>query len=113
MRAFCLILMMLLLSGFACAGGPEFVAGASYFDPTTKGTPLTWATGTISYYTDQGDPPDPAGAECRFVCGWQLRLGLFMTRTVQSLMHCLGGCEQLCLLCKQFGVRWRGQFRVG
>lgn len=37
------------------AGGPRYVAGASYFDPTTVGTPLTWTQGTISYYTDQGD----------------------------------------------------------
>ena len=39
----------------AKAGGPRSVAGNSYFDPGTKGTPLTWAQGTISYYTDQGD----------------------------------------------------------
>src|SRR5437867_1807836 len=25
----------------ALAGGPRYVAGVSYFDPTTKGTPLT------------------------------------------------------------------------
>src|SRR5437762_7427783 len=39
----------------ALAGGPRYVAGISYFDPATKGTPLTWAQGSISYYTDQGD----------------------------------------------------------
>lgn len=43
------------LCKLANAGGPEFVAGASYFDPTTKGTPLIWAQGSITYYTDQGD----------------------------------------------------------
>jgi hypothetical protein len=37
------------------AGGPEYVAGKSYFDPAVKGLPLTWAQGAISYYTDQGD----------------------------------------------------------
>ncbi len=26
----------------ALAGGPRYVAGVSYFDPSTKGTPLTW-----------------------------------------------------------------------
>ncbi len=31
------------------------MAGASYFDPTTMGTPVIWAQGTINYYTDQGD----------------------------------------------------------
>ena len=43
------------LTGIACAGGPAFVAGASYFDPPTMGSPLTWAQGTINYYTDQND----------------------------------------------------------
>ena len=31
------------------------VAGASYFDATQKGVPLSWARGAISYYTDQGN----------------------------------------------------------
>jgi len=31
------------------------VAGASFFDPSTVGSPLIWAQGTLSYYTDQGD----------------------------------------------------------
>ena len=44
-----------LLCKLASAGGPEFVAGASYFDPATKGTPLTWAQGAVTYYTDQGN----------------------------------------------------------
>src|SRR5207247_9328133 len=39
----------------ALAAGPRYVAGVSYFDPTTKGTPLTWSQGVINYYTDQGD----------------------------------------------------------
>lgn len=39
----------------ARAGGPEYVAGASYFDPSVKGSPVTWANGTISYFTDQGN----------------------------------------------------------
>ena len=37
------------------AGGPRYVAGASYFDRAVKGTPLTWAGGQINYYTDQGN----------------------------------------------------------
>lgn len=44
-----------LLCKLANAGGPEFVAGASYFDSTTKETALTWAQGVVTYYTDQGD----------------------------------------------------------
>ena len=39
----------------ARGGGPKYVAGASYFNPGTMGVPLTWAQGTINYYTDQGD----------------------------------------------------------
>jgi hypothetical protein len=39
----------------AHAGDALYVAGASYFDPATKGTPLVWAGGTVTYYTDQGD----------------------------------------------------------
>jgi hypothetical protein len=37
------------------AGGPKYVAGTSYFDPTATGQPLTWPQGQISYFTDQGD----------------------------------------------------------
>ena len=39
----------------AFAGGPKYVAGVSYFNPGTAGTPLTWAQGQVNYYTDQGD----------------------------------------------------------
>ncbi len=46
---------MVLPCGLAHAGGPEFVAGASYFDSATKGIPVTWAQGAVTYYTDQGD----------------------------------------------------------
>lgn len=40
---------------FAHAGGPRYVAGNAPFNPNVKGTPITWAQGNISYYTDQGD----------------------------------------------------------
>src|SRR6058998_2093948 len=46
---------VVLLCGIASAGGPEYVAGTSYFDPTTKGMPLVWAQGIVNYYTDHGD----------------------------------------------------------
>jgi len=42
------------ISAVAFAGGPAFVAGAG-FDPPVKGRPITWANGTVQYYTDQGD----------------------------------------------------------
>ena len=47
--------IVLQLASVASAGGPAYVAGASYFDPSTVGSPLIWAQGTLSYYTDQGD----------------------------------------------------------
>lgn len=55
MRAWWLVATILLFNDPIHAGGPGFVAGASYFDPTVKGTPLTWPQGVISYFTDQGD----------------------------------------------------------
>ena len=47
--------VLLHLASLANAGGPDYVAGASFFDPSTVGSPLIWAQGTLSYYTDQGD----------------------------------------------------------
>lgn len=37
------------------AGGPLYVAGTNGFNPGLAGTPITWAGGTVTYYTDQGD----------------------------------------------------------
>jgi hypothetical protein len=37
------------------AGGPENVAGTSYFMPNMTGQPLVWPQGMITFYTDQGD----------------------------------------------------------
>src|SRR5579863_8492121 len=55
----------------ANAGGPEFVAGSSYFDSTTMGEPVTWSLGQINYYTDQGDlsPILPNSSANSFVAG--------------------------------------------
>jgi hypothetical protein len=36
---------------FARAGGPRYIAGISYFNSGTAGTPLTWAEGAVNYYT--------------------------------------------------------------
>jgi IPT/TIG domain len=49
------ILLLFVLTQFAKAGGPKYVAGSSFFDPTEKGVPLTWEGGSVNYYTDQGD----------------------------------------------------------
>jgi len=48
------IILLLTLAQIARAGGPRYVAGISYFNPGTAGTPLTWAQGAVNYYTDQG-----------------------------------------------------------
>jgi hypothetical protein len=37
------------------AGGPNYVAGTSFFDPSAAGQPLVWPSGQITYFTDQGD----------------------------------------------------------
>jgi hypothetical protein len=47
--------VLMVMPLVAHAGGPRYVAGVSYFDPGTKGVPLTWAEGVVNYYTDQGD----------------------------------------------------------
>jgi hypothetical protein len=48
-------LIVLALSVVARAGGPNLIAGTTYFDPAVTGQPLVWPQGTITYYTDQGD----------------------------------------------------------
>jgi hypothetical protein len=47
--------VILFFSTRALAGGPKYVAGASFFDSSMTGQPLTWPAGVITYYTDQGD----------------------------------------------------------
>jgi len=47
--------IVLLFALSSRAGGPKYVAGSSYFDPSTTGQPVTWPNGVISYYTDRGD----------------------------------------------------------
>ena len=48
------VLLALALPIAVHAGGPLYVAGSG-FNSGAAGTPLTWAGGQISYYTDQGD----------------------------------------------------------
>ncbi len=47
-------LCFLFMSSCALASGPQWVAGVNYFNSTTKGTPIVWAGGQVSYYLDQG-----------------------------------------------------------
>jgi hypothetical protein len=50
-----LVLLLMVLIDVAHGGGPRYVAGITYFDSGTKGTPLTWAQGSLAYYSDQND----------------------------------------------------------
>jgi len=46
--------LLLLGSAAAVAGGPKYVAGASFFNPGVVGQPVHWANGQLNYYVDQG-----------------------------------------------------------
>ena len=54
-RAAAALVAVFLFATLARAGGPKYVAGSSYFNPSTVGQPLTWSLGQVNYYTDQGD----------------------------------------------------------
>ena len=45
---------LLSLAPSAFAGGPKYVAGATYFDPSVLGQPIHWSGSQIHYYLDQG-----------------------------------------------------------
>ena len=49
------IAVLLAFPYLARAGGPKYVAGISYFNAGTAGTPVLWPNGALNYYTDQGD----------------------------------------------------------
>jgi hypothetical protein len=65
------LIIVLLFAPPARAGGPEYVAGSSYFNSSTMGQPLNWSLGVVNYYTDQGDlsPILPNAAANTFVAG--------------------------------------------
>lgn len=48
----CAVIVFTPITAFA--GGPKYVAGASYFNPAAVGQPVHWAGGQINYYVDQG-----------------------------------------------------------
>jgi hypothetical protein len=54
LAAWLLALLALLAPGRALAGGPKYVAGASYFNAGVVGEPVHWANGQLNYYVDQG-----------------------------------------------------------
>ena len=49
------LVIVFFFAMLARAGGPEWVAGSSYFNSGTMGQPITWSMGQVNYYTDQGD----------------------------------------------------------
>jgi hypothetical protein len=58
------LMLLIALVELARAGGPQYVAGVSYFNAGVTGQPIVWAGGTITYYTDQGNlSPILAGSD--------------------------------------------------
>ncbi|MGA8215315.1 MAG: Ig-like domain-containing protein, partial [Candidatus Sulfotelmatobacter sp.] len=47
--------IVLFFAVLARAGGPKYVAGSSYFNPSTMGQPIIWSLGQVNFYTDQGN----------------------------------------------------------
>ncbi|SPF31603.1 putative lipoprotein [Candidatus Sulfotelmatobacter kueseliae] len=65
------VAVVFLFAMLSRAGGPESIAGTSYFDASATGQPLVWPQGQITYYTDQGDlsPVLPNASANSFVAG--------------------------------------------
>src|SRR5271170_6628251 len=51
------VLLVLAIAGGvpAYAGGPRWIAGSSYFNPSALGQPIIWKNGVVNFYTDLGD----------------------------------------------------------
>lgn len=49
-----LLVMPLIAVQAVRGGGPRWVAGSSYFAPALNGTPIVWAGGLVTYFTDLG-----------------------------------------------------------
>jgi hypothetical protein len=53
-RAALPLALLLLLPAWAVAGGPNYVAGISFFNPAVVGQPIHWTGGQVNYSVDQG-----------------------------------------------------------
>ena len=49
-----MVALGIILAKPALAGGPKYVAGATYFNPGVIGQPVVWTGGLVNYYVDQG-----------------------------------------------------------
>src|SRR5690242_19615092 len=52
---FFVLVLAVVFSAAAHAGGPRYVAGTAYFDPAALGKLIVWANGQLRYSTDLGD----------------------------------------------------------
>lgn len=50
----CALPLLALLAPLGYAGGPKYIAGSTYFNPASMGSPLHWSGGKVNYYVDQG-----------------------------------------------------------
>ena len=55
MKRIVLFALLVAFAAAAYAGGPRYVAGTSYFAPSTTGQPIVWANGQVKYFTDLGN----------------------------------------------------------
>jgi IPT/TIG domain-containing protein len=53
-RLIAAFVIFLFASITARAGGPKYVAGVSYFNPSVMGQPIIWPSGQVKYFVDQG-----------------------------------------------------------
>ena len=53
-RRLAITLLVAILAPAAHAGGPKYVAGASFFNPAVLGQPIHWPSGQVNYYVDHG-----------------------------------------------------------
>jgi len=52
--AILIVVSLFLVPACAVAGGPKYIAGASFFNPAVVGQPVHWAAGQVNYFVDQG-----------------------------------------------------------
>jgi len=55
LRTLLILAIPIFLTQAVFAGGPNYVAGTTYFNSGTAGTPLTWSQGLLNFYTDRGN----------------------------------------------------------